>query len=114
VPILARKPGALRNGAPFKDWVLPAALERVRRKLAGSDDGDRHDLKIKTLGFADIDPGKRAGEHLIGYPRNESTAWRAASPSGTRSVPFPGVKRLSGVIRVLSDGLPDRDRNRQF
>jgi hypothetical protein len=28
VPVLARKPGALRNGAPFKDWVLPAALER--------------------------------------------------------------------------------------
>jgi hypothetical protein len=34
VPVLARKPGALRNGAPFKDWVLPAAIERVRRKLA--------------------------------------------------------------------------------
>src|SRR5512134_4071312 len=34
VPVLARKPGALRNGAPFKDWVLPAAMERVRRKLA--------------------------------------------------------------------------------
>jgi len=31
VPVLARKPGALRNGAPFKDWVLPAALERVRQ-----------------------------------------------------------------------------------
>ena len=40
VPVLARKPGALRNGAPFKDWVLPASLERVRRKLAGADDGD--------------------------------------------------------------------------
>jgi hypothetical protein len=33
VPVLARKPGALRNGAPFKDWVLPAAIIRVRRKL---------------------------------------------------------------------------------
>jgi len=33
VPVLARKPGALRNGAPFKDWILPASLERVRRKL---------------------------------------------------------------------------------
>jgi hypothetical protein len=29
VPVLARKPGALRNGAPFKDWVLPASLEHV-------------------------------------------------------------------------------------
>src|SRR6202171_1127682 len=35
VPVLARKPGALRNGAPFKDWLLPASLERVRRKLKG-------------------------------------------------------------------------------
>ena len=26
VPILTRKPGALRNGAPFKDWKLPNAL----------------------------------------------------------------------------------------
>src|SRR5260221_8885038 len=41
VPVLARKPGALRNGAPFKDWVLPAAMERVRRKLAGVNDGNR-------------------------------------------------------------------------
>ena len=34
MPVLARKPGALRNGAPFKDWVLPAALDRVRRRSA--------------------------------------------------------------------------------
>jgi transposase len=34
VPVLARKPGALRNGAPFKDWLLPASIERIRRKLA--------------------------------------------------------------------------------
>ena len=46
VPVLARKPGALRNGAPFKDWVLPPAIERIRRKLAGSDDGDRQMAKI--------------------------------------------------------------------
>jgi hypothetical protein len=41
VPVLARKPGALRNGAPFKNWVLPASLDHVRRRLRGSDDGDR-------------------------------------------------------------------------
>ena len=40
VPVLARKPGALRNGAPFKDWLLPAAMEKVRSKLTGSADGD--------------------------------------------------------------------------
>ena len=53
VPVLARKPGALRNGAPFKDWVLPAALDRVRRKLAGSDDGDRQMVKILAVVLTD-------------------------------------------------------------
>src|SRR3954463_7067154 len=53
VPVLARKPGALRNGAPFKDWVLPASLDRVRRKLAGSDDGDRQMVAILTTVLSD-------------------------------------------------------------
>ncbi len=53
VPALTRKPGALRNGAPFKDWVLPSALERVRRKLAGSADGDRQMVKILAVVLAD-------------------------------------------------------------
>ena len=48
VPVLARKPGALRNGAPFKDWLLPSALERVRRKLATATDGDRQMVEILT------------------------------------------------------------------
>jgi len=46
VPVLVRKPGALRNGAPFKDWGLPGALEKVRRKLKGVDDGDRQIVDI--------------------------------------------------------------------
>src|SRR5271165_1419937 len=53
VPVLARKPGALRNGAPFKDWVLPTALDHVRRKLAGSDDGDRQMVKILAAVLTD-------------------------------------------------------------
>jgi transposase len=53
VPVLARKPGALRNGAPFKDWVLPAGIERVRRKLAGVEDGDRQMVDILTAVLSD-------------------------------------------------------------
>ena len=53
VPVLARKPGALRNGAPFKDWVLPQAIDRIRRKLAGSDDGDRQMAKILAMVLSD-------------------------------------------------------------
>ena len=60
VPVLARKPGALRNGAPFQDWVLPAALERTRRKLAGSDDGDRQMVKILAAVLTDGLPAVEA------------------------------------------------------
>src|SRR6202007_2692816 len=78
VPILARKPGALRNGAPFKDWVLPASLERIRRKLAGSDDGDRQMVKILAAVLSDGLPAVEAacaqalaeGVHLAGVGLN--------------------------------------------
>jgi hypothetical protein len=33
VPVLERKPGALRNGAPFKDWQLPDPVEGVLQGL---------------------------------------------------------------------------------
>ena len=53
VPVLARKPGALRSGAPFKDWLLPAGLERIRRKLAATPDGDRQMVTILAAVLSD-------------------------------------------------------------
>ena len=46
VPVLARKPGALRNGAPFRNWALPEPVQQVRERLSGYDDGDRQMVKI--------------------------------------------------------------------
>jgi len=46
LPILLRKPGALRNGAPFKNWNLPPALAAVGNLLRGHDDGDRQFVKV--------------------------------------------------------------------
>ena len=46
LPILARKPGALRNGAPFQDWALPPALAQLRRKLGKGDDADRRFVRV--------------------------------------------------------------------
>jgi hypothetical protein len=60
VPVLARKPGALRNGAPFKDWVLPGAIDRVRRKLAAVQDGDRQMVEILTAVLSDGLPAVEA------------------------------------------------------
>jgi transposase len=60
VPVLARKPGALRNGAPFKHWVLPAAIERVRRKLRTAPDGDRQMVEILGAVLSDGLPAVEA------------------------------------------------------
>lgn len=46
IPVLARKPGALRNGAPFKDWDLPPAMRRIQRKLGRLPSGDRQMVDI--------------------------------------------------------------------
>lgn len=44
--MLARKPGALRNSEPFRDWDLPAPLREVRQRLAVHADGDRQFVMI--------------------------------------------------------------------
>ncbi len=46
LPVLARKPGALRNGEPFRNWELPDALGQIRQRLAGHGDGDRQFVEI--------------------------------------------------------------------
>ena len=41
VPLLERKPGALRNGAPFHEWTLPSAIQKIRELLMPKRGGDR-------------------------------------------------------------------------
>ena len=72
VPVRARKPGALQNGAPFKDWVLPAGPDRVRRKRAGVDDGDRQMVAILASVLSD---GLPAVEAAMGRPLPSLRAW---------------------------------------
>ena len=85
VPVLARKPGALRNGAPFKDWVLPATMERIRRKLAGVDDGNRQMVDILTAVLTD------------GLPAVEAEA----IDHGVHSVAGVGREQFVGQNRVF-------------
>ena len=49
--VLARKPGALRNGAPYME--LPGALGRVQRKLKTMKDGGRQMVDILTAARSD-------------------------------------------------------------
>jgi hypothetical protein len=108
LPVLMKKPGALRNGAPFKDWALPPALTHVRAKLKSHADGDRQFVKV--LG-AVLDHGLAAVEAACAEALEAGlasgdvilTCWRAAgSPRGrpaslrpthfaSRSNPWPIV-----------------------
>ena len=100
VPVLARKPGALRNGAPFKDWVLPASLERVRRKLAGAGDGDRQMVDILTTVLSDGLPAVEAacsealrdGVHSAGVILNILA--RRREPAAPVTIMTPDALRL--------------------
>jgi transposase len=114
VPVLARKPGALRNGAPFKDWVLPTALDRVRRKLAGSDDGDRQMVKILAAVLTDGLPAVEAaclqalseGVHSADVVINILARQRDPGPAATILTP--------DALRLLNAPIADCDRYDQL
>jgi hypothetical protein len=119
VPVLARKPGALRNGAPFKDWVLPAAMERVRRKLASFDDGNRQMVDILTVVLTDglpaveaacaeaIAHGGHQAEHAL---RSDQDARAAELPDATSNAPL--VHSLADRGDQRDPGAPCRVRHR--
>lgn len=44
--ILERKPGALRDGAPFKDWDLPSGIKQIQKRLLSRPGGDREFVEI--------------------------------------------------------------------
>ena len=44
--VLKHKPGALRNGAPFREWQLPEPLMEIRQTLSKRPDGDRQFVGI--------------------------------------------------------------------
>jgi hypothetical protein len=46
LPVLAYKPGALRNGAPFKQWKMPPALAGIQQQLATHSDGKKQFIHI--------------------------------------------------------------------
>jgi transposase len=66
LPVLERKPGALRNGAPFQEWDLPAPISRMRRILQERPGGDREFVQVlsamQTHGAA---PVARAAQEAL-------------------------------------------------
>lgn len=100
VPVLARKPGALRNGAPFKDWVLPTGLERVRRKLGTASDGGRQMVDILSAVLSDGLPAVEAacsealGEGVHSADVILNILARAREPARPITIMTPDALRL--------------------
>ncbi len=73
--VLERKPGALRNGAPFRQWDLPEPIQEVRQALGGRPDGDR-----QFVGVLSTVP--RYGLEAVGEACREALRARAVSRDG--------------------------------
>ena len=56
LPVLDKKPGALRNGAPFVAWDLPQPIQQVRDRILKHPKGDRAFVELLMLaGEAGLD-----------------------------------------------------------
>ncbi len=49
LPVLERKPGALRNGVPFREWDLPIAIQLVRDQILKQPRGDRAFVELLMM-----------------------------------------------------------------
>jgi transposase len=49
LPLLERKPGALRNGVPFLEWDLPVAIQLVRDRVLKQPKGDRAYVELLVM-----------------------------------------------------------------
>ncbi|MEZ5608816.1 MAG: IS21 family transposase [Burkholderiaceae bacterium] len=117
IPLVQRKPGALRNGAPFME--LPAPLQRLRHALLRQDGGDRLMAKVLALvpeaGLEAVlvavelalegapPSGRLSAEHVVNVlarlhaperPANAATALRALTPPLADTARYDRLRRM--------------------
>jgi hypothetical protein len=101
VAALERKPGALRNGAPFKDWNLPAAMTRLRERLARHSDGDRQFVDILSMvaiyGLDAVTDACNAAldEQVVSSAHVVNLLHRAAQPARPPALQVPEALKLT-------------------
>lgn len=101
VPALERKPGALRNGAPFKDWNLPEPMTRLRERLARHSDGDRQFVEILSMvtlyGLDAVSAACAAAleERVVTSPHVVNLLHRASAPERAPPLQVPQALKLA-------------------
>ncbi len=121
VPVLARKPGAIRNGAPFKEMRLPSAMATVQVRLSGLVDGDRqmvslllaaHELGVDAVETActeALDAGLRSADmilNILSHHRQEIIADPIVAPAHLqlREEPIADCARYDRLIEEARHG----------
>jgi hypothetical protein len=126
IPLLQRKPGALRNGAPFAD--MPEALQRLRRGLLRNPGGDRVMAQVLAIVLtAGLDavlvavelaletgpPGKVSVEHVVNVlgrlnaqpaPPTAATQLKVTTPPLADTARYD---RLRGAGAGADEGIDD-------
>jgi transposase len=117
IPLVQRKPGALRNGAPFLD--LPEPLQRLRRGLLRESGGDRLMAQVlalvPTAGLEAVlvavelalessaPSGRVSAEHVINVLARLNAAPRPANvitPLQALTVPIADTARYDRLRRI--------------
>jgi transposase len=110
LPLIERKPGALRNGAPFAD--LPEPLQRLRGRLLKREGGDRLMAEVlATVPKAGLEAVLVAVELVL-----ESGAVNAEHIHNVlaRLQPQPAIPRVDTALQVSEPPLADTARYDQL
>jgi transposase len=97
LPLLERKPGALRNGRPFLGWELPASVQKVWETLQRYPDWDRQMSAILSM-------VPRYGLEAVGIACEMALEEQAVS----QSVILNYLARLTEESQVASVSVPDK------
>lgn len=102
LPVLEKKPGALRNGTPFLEWNLPPAIQAVRDRLLKQPKGDRAFVELLLM-------ARDAGLESL------QVACELTLESGviTAAVIINEMRRLIAPMLPAAVELPDHLRLRQ-
>jgi hypothetical protein len=99
LPVLEKKPGSLRNGAPFLEWDLPAPIRVVRDRILKQPKGDRAFVELLLV-------AREVGLESL------QVACELALECGvvTAAVVMNELRRLTAPPRPGEIGLPDQLR----
>ena len=99
LPVLEKKPGALRNGAPFVEWDLPMPIRLVRDRILKQPKGDRAFVELLLV-------AREVGLETLGV------ACELTLECGivTAAVVMNELRRLTAPARATGISLPDQLR----